>query len=121
MTPTELTSRVTRDTCVLGAVLAAPAAWLAGSEGAVGAAAGVGLAVGNFRWLAARVPGMTGTATAARSLWSLGAGLRFAIMTAACAGLLASGWAHPVALVAGLTLLPGAVLAHGLRAAREEI
>ena len=30
MTPSELTARVTRDTCALGAALTAPAAWLGG-------------------------------------------------------------------------------------------
>jgi hypothetical protein len=48
------------------------------------------------------------------------AGLRFLAFGAACAVLLATGWAHPVALVAGLTALPCALVGHGLRAARQE-
>jgi fatty acid desaturase len=50
----------------------------------------------------------------------MGAGLRFAALGALAAVLLANGWAHPVALVAGLTALPCALVGHGLRAAREE-
>jgi hypothetical protein len=110
--------RVTRDVCALGALLALAAAWLGGPAGAAGAGAGVVLALGNFRWLVARVscvaPGP------ARALWSVGAGLRFVAVGAVTAALLAAGWAHPVALVAGLTALPCALVGHGLRAARQE-
>jgi hypothetical protein len=120
MTPSELTWRVTRDVCALGAVLAVIGAWLGGTAGAVGAAGGVLLGVGNFRWLAARVSSASGPPAAARTLWSIGAGLRFVAFSVLCAGLLAAGWAHPVALVAGLTALPCALVGHGLRAARQE-
>jgi len=50
----------------------------------------------------------------------MGAGLRLVVFGALCATLLASGWAHPLALVAGLTALPCALINHGLRAARQE-
>jgi hypothetical protein len=120
MTPSELTWRVTRDVCALGAALALAAAWLGGAAGAVGAAAGVALALGNFRWLASRASTSGGTPDAARALWSMTAGLRFIALGGLCAALLATGWAHPVALVAGLTALPCALVGHGLRAARQE-
>lgn len=120
MTPSELMRRVTRDVCAVGAALALAAAWLGGAAGAIGAAAGVALALGNFHWLVARVRTSVGTADVARSLWSMAAGLRFLALGALCAALLASGWAHPVALVAGLTALPCALVGHGLRAARQE-
>jgi hypothetical protein len=120
MTPSDLMWRVTRDVCALGAALALAAGWIAGSAGAVGAAAGVALALGNFRWLVSRVCASTGTPDAARALWSVAAGLRFIAFGGLCAALLASGWAHPVALVVGLTALPGALVGHGLRAARSE-
>ena len=120
MTPSDLIWRVTRDVCALGAALALAAAWLGGPAGAVGAAAGVALALGNVRWLASRVPGSSGTSGAARALWSMMAGFRFIVFGAVCAALLATGWAHPVALVAGLTALPCALVAHGVRAARLE-
>lgn len=120
MTPSDLMWRVTRDVCALGAALALAAAWLGGSTGAVGAAAGVALALGNFRWLVSRACTSAGTPDAARALWSIAAGLRFIAFGALCAALLATGWAHPVALVVGLTALPCALVGHGLRAARQE-
>jgi hypothetical protein len=112
--------RVTRDVCALGVALALAAGWLGGSAAAIGAAAGVALALGNFRWLVARACGSPNAPDAARARWSVAAGLRFIAFGGLCAALLASGWAHPVALVVGLTALPGALVGHGLRAAREE-
>jgi hypothetical protein len=118
MNPSDLTSRVSRDTCALGAAVAAPAAWLAGVDGALGAVAGAGIAAVNFPWLASRV---TAAAVAAppRALGALGAVLRLGALMVAVGAVLASGHAHPLALVAGLSALPIAVVAHGLRAARE--
>jgi hypothetical protein len=120
MTPSELTRRVTRDVCALGVPLAAAAAWLGGPAGAAGVAAGVLLALVNFRWLAARARATGGTPSAGRVLWSLAAGLRLAAFAAACAAVLALGWTHPVGLVAGLTALPCALIGAGLRAAQQE-
>ena len=120
MTPTELMWRVTRDVCALGTILALAAAWLGGAPGALGAAAGVALAIGTFRWIVAGGRTSGDDAGAARALWSVVAGLRFLAFGAACAVLLATGWAHPVALVAGLTALPCALVGHCLQAARHE-
>jgi hypothetical protein len=119
MTPSELASRVARDACVLGAALTGPAAWLGGLDGALGAAAGAGIAVGNFRWLAARVRAAADDASTERRLWTLGAGLRLGALAAAVALVLLSGHAHPLAIVAGLSVIPVAVIARGLAAARE--
>jgi ATP synthase I chain len=120
MTPSDLMWRVTRDVCALGAALTLAAAWLGGAPGALGAATGVALALGNFRWLATRVPTASGGGGAARVLWPMAAGLRYLAFAAATAIVLATGWAHPVALVAGLTALPCALVGHGVRAARQE-
>lgn len=120
MTPSDLMWRVTRDVCALGAALALAGAWLGGAAGAVGVGAGIVLALGNFRCLASRAVSATAAGTAARPLWSLGAGLRFAALAAASAALLATGRAHPVALVTGLSVLPWVLIGHGLCAAREE-
>jgi hypothetical protein len=109
--------RVTRDVCALGAALAGTAGWIAGTEGALGAGAGAVLALGNFRWLVTRA---CAASEAGRALWSMAAGLRLVAVGVPCAAVLAAGWAHPVALVAGLTTLPCALVAHGLRAARQE-
>jgi ATP synthase I chain len=119
MNPNELTSRVARDACVLGAALTAPSAWLAGLDGALGAAAGAGIAVGNFRWLAARVTAAADDASTERRLWTLGAVLRLGALAAAVTLVLLSGHAHPLALVAGLSVIPVTVVARGLAAARE--
>src|SRR2546425_12349762 len=78
MTPNDLTSRVSRDACVLGVAVAGPAAWLGGLDGALGAAAGAVIAVGNFRWLASRVTGGLEAGSTVRPLWALAARLRLA-------------------------------------------
>ena len=119
MGPSDLTSRVSRDACVLGAALTGPAAWLAGLDGALGAAAGAGIAVGNFRWLAARVTATADDASTARRLWTLGAVLRLGALAAAVTLVLLSGHAHPLAIVAGLSVVPVTVVWRGLLAARD--
>ena len=120
MTPGDLTSRVSRDACVLGVALAGPAAYLGGLDGALGAAAGAGIALGNFRWLASRAQATGADGSPARSLWSLAAGLRLAAVVAALGVVVASGHAHPLAIVAGVSVIPIAVVVHGLRGARAE-
>ena len=120
MTPSDLTSRVSRDACVLGVALTAPAAWLAGLDGALGAAAGAGIAVGNFRWLASRVSAAVDAASIERPLWTLGAALRLTALGGAMTVALISGHADPLAMVAGLSVIPVCVVAQGLRAALRE-
>src|SRR3989454_530806 len=78
---------------------------------------GGALAMVNFRWLVARAFVATSTGSASAAAWIVGAGLRFAACTAACGILLATGWAHPVALVAGFTVLPCDLIARGLASA----
>ncbi|PYM31273.1 MAG: hypothetical protein DME15_18270 [Candidatus Rokuibacteriota bacterium] len=119
MTPGELTVRVTLDVCAAVAALAALGAWLGGAPAALGVLAGGALAVVNFRWLAARAAAAIAAGGAPAAAWLLGAGLRFAACMVACGLLLVSGWAHPVALVAGFSVLPCAVIARGLASARE--
>jgi len=110
---------VTTDTCALVVALAAPAAWLGGAAAVLGVLAGGALALVNFRWLAARAVAATSHA-AVGGAWSIGAGLRLAAFAVACAALLGLDWAHPVALLAGLGVLPCALIVEGLRAARQE-
>src|SRR2546428_8186133 len=95
MTPSDLTSRVSRDACVMGVALAGPAAWLAGLDGALGAAAGAGIAVGNFRWLASRVTAGLDAGSPVPSLWTLGAVLRLGAPGAALAPGRVRGHARP--------------------------
>jgi hypothetical protein len=117
---------VTLDTCAAVTALAAPGAWMGGIPGGLGVVAGGILAVVNFRWLVARASAATapaaaaGTRNAAASAWLLGSGLRFGACLGACTLLLATGWAHPVALLVGLTVLPCDLIARGLTAARAE-
>src|SRR5918996_5837967 len=111
MTPGEVTARVTAATCALVALLAAPAGWLGGPTAALGVLAGGALAVANFRWLVARA--VASSAGVAGGTWLVGAGLRLGAFAAACAGLLGLEWAHPLALLAGLSVLPCAVIVAG--------
>lgn len=117
MTPSELTARVTWQTCALTMILALPAGWLGGRDAALGVLAGGALAIGNFRWLVARA---VMASSAGGAGWVVGAALRFLAFLAVCAGLLASGLVHPVALLGGFIVLPCDVLLEGARAAREE-
>src|SRR5439155_9001559 len=106
MTPSDLTSRVSRDACVLGAAVAGPAAWLGGLDGALGAASGAAIAVGNFRWLAPRVTGGLDGGATGHPPWTLAAGLGLAALAAAVGLVLVVGPAHPLAAVFGLSVLP---------------
>jgi len=114
MTASELTARVTLTVPLVVLPLALAGGWLGALPGAVGALAGGALALGSFRLLAARV---TGPAPA--TAWVVIAGLRFTAVTATAAVLFAYGWAHPVAVLAGYSVLPVIVVVHGLRLARE--
>lgn len=79
-----------------------------------GVLAGGALALFSFRMLAARA-----TAASAATPWLLTSSLRFIAIAAVAAVLFAHGWAHPLALLAGYSVLPVIVLAQGLRLARE--
>lgn len=117
MSPIELTSRVTWESG--GAVAAL--SFLSGLIGGVPVAAGVGaggvLAIANFRWLAGRVVAVLDGMPAPGG-WALGFGLRLLALAAATAGLLASGWVHPVGIVAGFTVLPCALVRQGVARTR---
>jgi len=117
MTPGELTARVTLTTALAVLPLALLGFCLGGASGALGVAAGGALALGSFRLLAARVSALNGVPATG---WLLGAALRFAGAAAVAAVLLGGGWAHPLALVAGYSVLPVAVVLQGLRAVRGE-
>jgi hypothetical protein len=118
---TEFRTRVTRETAIALAALAVPAAWLGGSSGAIGVLAAGALVVGNFWWLsrAAAAAGAPSAAPPQVSGWVFAAGIRFTVLFAAFAVLCAGGYAHPVAVVLGLSVLPCALIVQGLRDARE--
>ena len=119
MTSSDLTTSVTRRTAVAVVVLALAGGWLGGAPGAAGVVAGGALALGSFRWLAARVVAVSAGPTLP-SGWIVVTGLRFATVAALAALGFAAGWVHPIALLAGYTVLPVALVTQGLRLVRKE-
>jgi hypothetical protein len=111
--PIELTSRVTWESGGAVILLALMAGLLGGASTAIGVGAGGALAITNFRWLAWRVVASLDGAPAPGG-WILGLGLRFVALTSITAALMASGWAHPVGVVVGLTVLPCDLVVRGL-------
>lgn len=109
---TDLVTRVSLSAALVTVALTAPAAWLAGVAGGLGVAAGGALAIANLWWLSrrAQIHGDRGSA-----LWVAAVGVRLLALALVVAALLVSGWVHPVALVAGLSVLPPVLIAAGLR------
>jgi hypothetical protein len=118
MTATTFLTRVTIDGAVALSVLAALAAWLAGPSHGLGVLAGGVLALGNLWWIGRRTASLL-AANAPGAPGPLGAVTRLAVMGAAVAVVLATGLAHPIGVVVGLTVLPFTVIARGLAAARQ--
>ena len=116
MTVADLVSRVTRHCLVATVALAAGAGWFAGLPGASGAAAGGAIALLHFRWLARGAAGALRGEGGFR-LGLTGLGLRSAGAFGALALTVAGGWAHPLAVIAGLSVLPPVLLAAGARSA----
>lgn len=119
MTTSELSARVTVESATACAALALLA--LAGWGGAAGAgvAAAGALTIANFRWLARTAAAAAAGAPPRRlAAWVLSSVARLAGTAAAVGTLFALEWVHPVALVTGLLVLPCAVVARGLSAAR---
>jgi hypothetical protein len=120
MTPNELTARVVTRTLVLSVPATAAAATVGGEPAALGVLTGGALALFNFQWLAAAALAVSAAAGAPRRAWWPGAALRLGVVLLGGSAVVASGWAHPVALVAGVTLLPCAVVLAGLGWGRRE-
>jgi hypothetical protein len=116
----ELSLRVLALTLAAVLPLAALASWLGGGRAGFGLLAAAALTGANFFWLSHQLPtaGAAADAQRRRLGWVLSAGLRFGVLMMALAALLLSEWAHPLAVVAGLTVLPCAVVAAGLLASR---
>ena len=108
MSVSELRLRVTAESAVIVVVLAVVAATLGGA-----------LAIASF-WRLAGDAASVWSATAASGRWLIASALRFGGLAAATAVLLVLDWAHPVALVFGLTILPCDLVAQGLRLARVQ-
>jgi hypothetical protein len=119
MTGRELTTGVTRHTALAVLLAAALGGWLGGAPGAGGVLAGGAVGLVGFWVLAARVRAAA-AAPGPAAPWALLAALRFAAVSGVAALLFVAGWAHPVAWLAGYSVLPVALVVQGLRLAREE-
>lgn len=108
---------------VATAVLAGLAYGLVGVDAGLGIAAAGVLTGMNFWWLVHHAGIVAGSGAASRrTVWAIGAGMRFLVLLAALVVLLASGLVHPVGFLVGLAIVPGAVIVLGLRAAgRAEV
>ena len=116
MTVADLVSRVTLHCLAAIAALAAAAGWLAGLPGAAGVAAGGAIALLHFRLVARGAAGVL-RGEGGFTLGLTGLGLRSAGAFGALALALAGGWAHPLAVLAGLSVLPPVLIAAGVRSA----
>ena len=116
----ELRLGVTRETTIAIVALALPAAWLGGASAGIGVLAAGLLTLVDFWWLARATfaAGASGAPRRELAGWMVAAGVRLTVLFAAFAALCAGGYAHPVAIVVGLTVLPCALIARGLRAVR---
>src|SRR6266511_2413218 len=81
------------------------------------------LSLGSLYWVSRGVRNAGGFLAGGRShkLWVIALGLRYAVLFAVVALLLRTGAAHPLGLVAGLSVLPPVVIILGLRAARATV
>jgi len=113
----ELVGRVTRATLLALVPVGALAALLAGWPGAGGALAGGLVSLWSFRWIVRGARGAAALFAGGRpgTLWVVGLGLRHVTLFAAIALCLWSEAAHPLGLVAGLSLLPPVLVLFGLR------
>ena len=116
VTTGELRARVTRGgfTAITG--LAAGGGLVGGPEGAVGVLAGGAVAIFSFRRLATLVEAMGAEGGAATRRRALGGGaFRHLVAFAMLSLAVATGWAHPLAVTAGVAILPALLLIEGLR------
>jgi len=116
----ELVTRVSWITLLLLVPVTLASAWIGGASSAIGTVAGGLLSLGSFYWIARGARNASGFFAGGRShkLWIFALGLRYAALFGVVALLLRTGAAHPLGLVAGLSILPPVVIILGLRAAR---
>jgi hypothetical protein len=95
--------------------LALLAAWFAGAAAASGVIAGGLVAIANLWWLSRRTDVHGGRRPAL--VW-VAVSARLSAVALVVGALLVTGWAHPLGLVAGLSVLPPVLVVVGLRDAR---
>ena len=118
----DLVTRVSRTALGISVLAAAGGGLLAGPTGALGVLAGALISVWSFRWLARGTERATASFAGghARPLWVLTLGLRYLVLFGLIALMLRAGL-HPVALMAGLAVLPPILIAHGWHSARTAL
>jgi len=116
----ELVGRVSRAVLALLVPLTLVGGVLAGLPGALGVLAGGVISLTSFTWIARSVHSSAKLFAGGRAhpLWALGLALRYVLLFGTVALLLGYGLVNPLALVAGLSVLPPVLIACGLRAAR---
>lgn len=116
----ELVGRVTRTVLALLGPTALVAGLYGGWPGALGVTAGGLLSLVSLNWIARGVRSAAGFFAGGRAhpMWVFSLGLRYVLLFGAVALLLSSDVVHPMALMAGLSLLPPVLIVQGLRAAR---
>ena len=116
----DLVGQVSRSVLGLLVPMVVASGVLAGWRGALGALTGGLISLASFNWIAQGVHRSTAFFAGGRAhpLWALSLGLRYVLLFAVVALVLTYGVAHPLALVAGLSVLPPVLIAFGLRAAR---
>lgn len=118
----DLVTRVSRSALGIALLVAAAGGVLAGAAAAFGVLAGALVSVASFRWLArgaAASAGLLGGG-GARPLWMLGLGLRYLVLFGCVAGALRAGL-PPLAVVAGLSVLPPVLISIAWHGAREAV
>ena len=111
----EFVGRVSRVLLVALGPVALGGGLVAGWPGAVGSVAGGLISLGSFRWVASGVARVSAPeAGGGLAVSALGVGLRHLALFGALASVLGTGVAHPLALVAGLSVLPPVLIALGL-------
>ena len=115
----ELVEGVTRTTAIALIPVAVVAWAIGGWPGAAGVLAGALVSLASFRWIARGARRASHLFAGGRpgTLWLLGLGTRHVTLFAAIAVCLWSEVAHPLALLAGLSLLPPVLILFGLRTA----
>jgi ATP synthase I chain len=115
----DLRARVTVDSVVVLGVLAGLALPLAGPRGALGVVAAGALTVLNFWWLIGSVARVVAGGRRPALAWASG-GARLMTLALAFVLLFAARAVEPLAVIAGLGVLPAVLIVRGLGAAHGE-
>ncbi len=115
----ELVGRVSRGVLALMVPVSIATGLYFGWSGALGALAGGLISLVSLNWIArgVRTANLFFAGGRAHPMWIAALGLRYVLLFGAVGLLLGSGTVHPIALMAGLSILPPVLIVLGLRAA----